>query len=302
VSEILERYGRVVLWGLTDGYDSFRHIHRHFAHALERLGKEYAWADDVEENRVLIRPGDLVFAVDVASHNLGLPVAGASYVLHNFSAGHDVWHGIDHSDVLRLQVYTSAAEAYGVEWEPGRRYDRAARTLFQPWGTDLLVDEFNAPVFRGESREVPFVGTIWEGDGQGNVHAIKELREIVDAHRLVFRHLVHVSDEANVAAVRTARIAPAVAGAWQVEQDYLPCRVFKNVSYGALAVTNVPKFRELFAGCFAGRGSIGQIVTEVLGLSAAEYLELVHAQQAVVSRYTYRQSLEAIDRALEEGR
>lgn len=302
MSEILERYGRVVLWGLTEGYDSFRHIHRHFAHALERIGKEYAWVEDLEENREELRAGDLVFAVDIASHNLGLPVGGASYVLHNFSAGHPVWHGIDHANMLRLQVYTSAADVYGVEWAPARRYDREARTLFQPWGTDLLADEFHAPVFNAASREVPFVGTIWEGDGQGNLDAITELRAIVAAHRLNWRHLVHVSDHANLAAVRAARIAPAVAGRWQVEQDYLPCRVFKNVSYGALAVTNVPKFRELFGDSFAGRGSIGQIVTDVLALSESDYLELVAAQQEVVADYTYRESLAAIDRALEEGR
>jgi hypothetical protein len=74
------------------------------------------------------------------------------------------------------------------------------------------------------------------------------------------------------------------------------------VSYGALALTNVPKFRELFAGCFVGRGSVSQIVTEVLGLGADEYCDLVHAQQEVVKRYTYREALLAIERALEEGK
>jgi hypothetical protein len=303
MSDIFSRYRRVVLWGLqSEGGDSFRHIHRHYAHALERLGKDVIWTDDDPEQRELLEPGDLVFAVDIAARQLGHPVPEVDYVLHNFPPSHPVWDGLEEERLLRLQVYTCDAERYGVEWDMVRRYDRAGRILFQPWGTDLLADEFLAPVFNERSREVPFVGSIWEGDGQGNLNAIHELKAIVDAHRLVFRHYVHISDEENVTAVRTGRIAPAVAGAWQCEQDYLPCRVFKNVSYGALALTNVPKFRDLFAGCFVGRGSVSQIVTEALELGEEDYCDLVYAQQEVVKRYTYREALLAIDRALEEGR
>lgn len=303
MTEILERYNRMVLWGFNaPSGDSFRHIHRHYAHALDKLGKKYAWLEDLEKNRAVLKHGDLVFAVDVASKHLGHPVDGVDYVLHNFAPSHPVWDGLDETRVLRLQVYTSAAEQYGVPWGLVRRYDRAGRILFQPWGADLLADEFRTPVFNGHSREVPFVGSIWDDEGMGNVNAIKELKEILFAHRIVFRHYVHVSDEENVVAVRAGRLAPAVTGVWQVEQDYLPCRVFKNVSYGALALTNVPKFREIFSGCFAGRGSISQIITDALALQENDYLELVRAQQEVVTHYTYKESLESIERALEEGK
>lgn len=303
MSEILERYQRVILWGFhAPSGDSFRHIHRHYAHALKKLDKKHTWVEDMEANRKILRSGDLVFAVDIASAHLGGPVPEVDYVLHNFAPSHPVWDGLEESRALRLQVYTCDAERYGDSWGPARRYDRAGRILFQPWGTDLLASEFHAPIFSGHSREVPFVGSIWDDDGMGNVHAIKELKKILFAHRLVFRHYVHIGDEENIVAVRAGRLAPAIAGAWQVEQDYMPCRVFKNVSYGALALTNVPKFRELFNGCFAGRGSISQIVTDALALPENEYLELVRAQQEIVAQYTYKESLESIERALEEGR
>lgn len=303
MDEILGRYHRVIIWGfMSPTGDSFRHINRHFSRALGVLGKENLWLDDHPANRGVLAAGDLVFAVDIASKHLGNPVAGVDYVLHNFAPQHPIWDGIEEGRFLRLQVYTSDADRYGVEWAPARRYDREGRILFQPWGTDLLAEEFHEPIFNSHSREVPFIGSVWDDGGLGNVHAISDLKSILFAHRLTFRHYVHVSDEENVVAVRAARIAPAVAGAWQVEQDYLPCRVFKNVSYGALAITNVPKFRELFADCFSGRGNIAQIVTEVLSLSEVEYLDLVRAQQDIVCNYTYRESLGAIARALEEGR
>lgn len=299
---ILPRHKRFVLWGLTDGHDSFRHIHRHYFHTLKRLEKEVAWMPDNRDSRQNLQEGDLVFAVDVASYNLGPAVGGVEYVLHNFDASHEVWDGMKDEQALRLQVYTNACERYGVEWEPGRRYDRAGHILFQPWGTDLLAENFKVPVFNSNSTEIPFVGSIWDGDGQGNIEAIKQLKKVVDDRRLVFRHYQHISDQKNAHVVRHARLAPAFTGAWQIENDYLPCRVFKNVSYGALALTQVPKFRELFGDAFTSFGSVGQIITDALDLDEQTYLDLVTAQQDVVKRYTYRESLASIERALEEGR
>jgi hypothetical protein len=307
MAEILPRHRRVVLWGFTESLDSFRHIYRHYFRTLARLDKECSWVPDSDESRDLIRAGDLVFAVDVESKHLGAPVEGADYLLHNVGADHPVWDGLAEERFVRLQVYTSDAEQYGVEWVPARRYDRAARTLFQPWGTDLLADEFYPPVFAFESREVYFVGSVWDDGGMGNANEIGELRRVVERRGLTLRHLYHVSDEENVIAVRASRFAPAISGRWQCEKNYLPCRVFKNVSYGALGVTNVPALRALLgggweiAGSLAAR-SITSHVDGVLALREQDYLDLVRDQQEVVRRYTYRESLEAIGRAFEEGR
>lgn len=299
---MLPRHKRFVCWGLTDGHDSFRHIHRHYFNTAKKLGKHVAWLPDHPDSRDLIESGDLIFAVDVASDHLGPACKAVDYVLHNFDSSHEVWDGMRDEQALRLQVYTNACERYGVEWEPARRYDRAGRILFQPWGTDILAEDFKLPVFNPASTEIPFVGSVWDGDGQGNIHAITELKAISNAHRLVFRHYQHISDNKNAHVVRKARLAPAITGHWQVENDYLPCRVFKNVSYGTLALTQVPMFRRLFGDAFTSYGSVSQIITDALGLDEQTYLDLVTAQQDVVRRYTYKESLESIERALEEGR
>lgn len=301
MAEILPRHKRFVLWGLTDNLDSFRHIHRHYQHALARLGKPVAWLPDIGTSRELLGAGDLVFAVDVAAHHLGNPVSGVDYLLHNIDASHPVLDGLAPERLVRLQVYTSNADQYGVEWAPARRYDREQRLLFQPWGTDLLADEFLPPVFNAHAKHAVFVGSIWDDNGLGNIQAINELKSALSNHRLTFAHHVHVTDEENVALVRGSRIAPAVAGQWQCDHAYLPCRVFKNVSYGSLAVTNVEKFTDLFGDALP-TGTVHEAVDAALALSEDDYLERAAAQQEVVGRYTYRESLEAIGRAFEEGR
>ncbi len=298
----LRRYGRLVLWGFTESLDSIRHIFRHYERAARRLGKETLWLPDAPTSLAALRTGDLVLGVDVEGLHLRA-VPDVDYVLHNFDGSHPVFERLSENCLLRLQVFTRAAEQYGIAWDPVRRYDRAARTLFQPWGTDLFVDEFLEPAYVDHvyATSAVFVGAVWDDGGLGNASAIDELRGILAERGIELRHLTHVPDEENVAEVRRSRIAPAFAGAWQVENDYLPCRVFKNVSYGKVALTNVPRFERLFAGARLG-GTIAEVVDAALALSELDHAELVVAQQAIVARYTYRESLEAIARALEEGK
>lgn len=52
----------------------------------------------------------------------------------------------------------------------------------------------------------------------------------------------------NVArnAIVSSFTAPAVQGDWQVDKGYIPCRIFKNISYGRFAGTNNPTVSQLF--------------------------------------------------------
>lgn len=299
---ILPSHNRVILWGLREETgDSFQHIWRHYAHALERERKRCYWAADTERSREQIRAGDLVFAVDVAARHLGAPVEGADYLLHNIMDDHPVRQGLDPARCVYLQVWTNACADRGESWGPVRRWDRHSRVLYQPWGTDLLADEFYPPVFNPDSTVASFVGSVWDGNGQGNRAEIAELSRVLASRGLTFDHRVGVDDAENVSLVRGSRIAPAVAGAWQVEHEYLPCRVFKNVSYGQLAVTNVPRFRELFGDAAVVSGDITALVDFTLGFDKQEWMDLVAAQQEVVRDYTYATSLEMIGRAFDEG-
>jgi uncharacterized secreted protein with C-terminal beta-propeller domain len=95
---------------------------------------------------------------------------------------------------------------------------------------------------------------------------------------------------------RISRIAPAIAGSFQVQNDYLPCRMFKNISLGHVGFSNVRKFDELL-GKAAITGTVEEMTKKVISLSEEEYLKLASEQQNIVRSYTYKQSLENIIRA-----
>ena len=114
-----------------------------------------------------------------------------------------------------------------------------------------------------------------------------------------FRQLTQISDVENVAAIRSARLAPAFAGGWQVEHNYLPCRLFKNISYGALGFTNVPALKTFLN---LPQLDMEEMFEWAVKLKRTKYLELVRQQQKKISHYSYRESLVSIGRALDLGK
>jgi hypothetical protein len=292
-----------VLWGGGKNLDSFRHIHRHFHRAAGKLGIPSIWCEDDPDNVKYITSDSTIITVDI--WNQFIPyVEGADYVFHNYDGSHWLCQKVALSHTLRLQVWTYSAD--GEAWDERRYFDRAARTLFQPWGTDLFSEEFLDPVFNQHSREAAYVGAIWSDPSPygelGNKETINELRRVLGEHGMQFKNFTQVSDAENVTAVRAARLAPAVAGNWQVEHGYIPCRCFKNPSYGAVMFTNVPTVQELFGDAAVKGTTLNELVENTLRLKRHEYEDLVVAQQRVAARYTYRENLLAIGRALEEGK
>ncbi len=295
---------RLVVWGgKNQGLESHRWIQGSFFRNALKLGIQSVWCGDFPENAHHVTPGSTVISADVYGNYLPY-VQGTDYVLHNYDGSHPVLQQVEPERLLRLQVWTS--DAFGEEWDVCRQYDKWARILFEPWGADLLAEEFMEPVFNPQSRDVVFVGAVWgeksESGELGNEATIQELRDACAQNGLSFVHKTHVSDAEMIETTRSARLAPSFQGAWQVAHGYLACRSFKQPSYGVLTVSNNPFFRRIFGSALIDGETVAELLGNALSLKRADYLEAVRAQQRTVRRYTFRESFAAIERALEEGR
>lgn len=291
---------RLVIWGGRQGLDSFRHIQRAYYQNAVKLGIDAIWCDDDIESARNLKPGDVVIAVDIWNKHLPY-VQGVDYVIHNFNSDHPVCLG-DPSTVLRLQVWTT--DSFGEKWDECRQYSREHRILFQPWGTDLLAEEFLDPVYNPSSNEVIFIGAVWsdnkDGEELGNEQSISDLKAWCEANELQFTHLTQIPERRMIDQTRNARLAPTLVGSWQSHKGYLPCRAFKHASYGVPVFTNSYYVSELFGR--EHKGLITEMMDEALSATGVDYLDRAREDQKIAARYTYKQSLEAIDRALEEGR
>ena len=201
---------------------------------------------------------------------------------------------------INLQIYKNEVlQIKDIEkWGAARYFDVKTKTLYQPWGTNLLAKEFKKPTFNKNSL-VFWVGSVWnDKNNQGNINEINELRTVLNAYKLKFINIRFIPDWLNILLIRNSRIAPAISGKSQVEMDYPPCRLFKNISYGQLGISNVSKSKEILGDNSVKGNSIEELIENALSLSKEEYISKIKAQQEIVKKYTYKESLENIIRAL----
>lgn len=297
------KINKIVVWGLRKKWHTHRFIHKAFYENAKKLGYKAVWVEDEKENQKYIEPGDLIITADAIGkmcpekfkfEDYNLPIReDVFYCLHNVK---DVFtNKIKRERLLKIEVYHNACESKcDFKIGPATFFDSKSGTLYQPWGTDLLAEEFKKPVFNKNSL-VFWVGSIWNDKNNfGNKNEILDLKHSLEKRKLIFIPLRFIPDWLNILFIRISRIAPAISGKRQVDTDYLPCRVFKNISYGQLGITNVKKFKDLFGNSFVEGNNIDELINNAMSLNEEQYKEKILKQQQVVKEFTYKQSLENI--------
>jgi hypothetical protein len=300
---INKKFNKIVIWGLKKKYHTHRYIHKAFYENAKKLGYDVIWVEDEEKNAKLIKPSDLIISAEVIGkmvpekikiEDYNLPIRkDVYYCLHNYK---DIFKSnLDFNHLLNLQVYTTLeAEESDVKLGPVTYFNTKSRTLYQPWGTDLLSKEFKRPVFN-QNKLIFWIGSIWnDRNNHGNLEQIADLKRVILKNKLRFIHLRFIPDYLNRFFIRISRIAPAIAGRHQVNVNYLPCRMFKNISYGQLGFSNVEKFNDIFKSSNIYDANMEKMIGLILSLNKEEYLNIIKEQQEICKNYTYEQSLSNI--------
>lgn len=295
---------RLVIWGLKNVYHTHRHIHKAFYENAKEIGCKVIWVEDDKKNQKHILPGDVIIASEVYGkmiprkfkfEDYNLPIRNdVKYCLHNYS---DVFkEKLNKDNYINLAVYHNEADKSDIKIDEFRYFNTNTKTLYQPWGTDLLFKDFKKPTFN-KNRFVFWIGSIWNNEqNQGNVVQIDELKKVLIKNNLKFMQLRFIPDFLNVFFIRRSRIAPAIAGQYQIDINYLPCRMFKNISYGQLGITNVQKFLDILGDKFIinEKQNTETVIQKVLNLTKEEYKKEVLLQQEKIKNYTYKESIENI--------
>ena len=248
-----KRFDRVVIWGYPLHSHTHSYIHHAFKKAFERLGYRTAWHTDNDDVDGEDFGRTLFMATGEQEHKIPLNPS-SYYVLHNVDVRKYIEHGCK---VLVIQTHTNLP----VETESDTRFNAytllarhdEADCLYFPWATDLLPAqiEVNAYFSSTKDRYCVWVGTF--GDSKGKFQNGTELNPYMEEARKYGIRTVFidpwgkpVSFEENRRLVKNAFLAPAIQGPWQIEVNYIPCRIFKNISYGGLGITNNPGVNALF--------------------------------------------------------
>lgn len=261
VFKMNSKFNKVIVWGHKLGYaktsNTFAFIHNAWYKTFKYLGYEVLWLgneDPVEhinfDNCLFLTEGQVDDKIPI--------VNSSKYVLHhcNLNKYNSVLKNCLNIGTFNTLIKNRKIEQidddglvyYQLEPDPVEGDFFNNRTLYQPWATDLLpheIDEENPIAAKyNRQKKIYWVGSITNGY-HGNINEISAFEKVCSINGTPFIH-AKVENRLAPRAISESWLAPAIQGKFQVDIDYLPCRVFKNISYGRMPLTNSKKVFDVF--------------------------------------------------------
>jgi len=244
----LYAFEKVIIWGHKLHSHTHSYIHEGFYNAFLHLGYPTYWLDDADDVSHIDFSNALFLTEGQVDRNIPLR-EDATYLLHNCTD--PKYRTLDKGNVSFFQVFTDSIFSVPTltKLDTCMYYDLPGRCLYMPWATDLLPDEIEAlkvTLCQTASKDQVFwIGTIGAGKF-GNIDQLTPFIRACEENGISFIQKGNISRAEHIDSIRSSYMAPAIVGGWQEEQGYIPCRLFKNISYGKMGVTNSRHAYELF--------------------------------------------------------
>jgi hypothetical protein len=266
---------RVIIWGHFTGTHSY--IHGAYYKAFKYMNYDTYWIDNISELGNIDLSGTL-FLTEGHAQN-GMPVRkDCYYILHHVDNFKFLEVG---AKIINLCNYLHNTLKEGQNWNyPDKNengiltsypvekinehvyYDRHNLALYQPWATDLLPNEIpESPIdFNEDIKEINYIGSIWDENREQITPMIKECydKEIIvniygwlsqpfEYSNVRHKTVCGVTTEENAKElIKSSLFYPEVRGNHHINLGYIPCRLFKNISYGCIPCTNSYAAYEFF--------------------------------------------------------
>jgi hypothetical protein len=200
------------------------------------------WYKNTPENAMQLGNTDECLFLTESQVDSFIPInPNAFYVLHNCDLSK--YEVIPLNNKLILQVFTRDVFSRNIVQVKDNLFEfwqEDTNTVYAPWATDLLpyeIDENISNLKVQNNNNAVFVGSYW-GGLHGNNKELDKFKEGCQQNNIDFKVLSNVEQSQSIKIIQQGYIAPAIVGNWQKTKGYIPCRIFKNVSYGQLGVTN----------------------------------------------------------------
>lgn len=241
---------KVFIYGHKNNH-THSYIHSSYYKAFKSLGYESYWIDHNEisnydfSNSLFLTEGQVDINIPLRSD--------CYYVLHHCNLEKYIQNNCKY---IQLGNYLKFCDEGKNHYYPNDSltkikdqtfFDYKNILLYQMWATDLLpkeIDENDIKLYDSSLSDVNYIGSIW----YENQHLINPFVNSCRANNKNFVSRVNVSDDKHKTLIRNSYICPDIRGDWHVECGYIPCRNFKNVSYGKMTGTNSENVYNVFEG------------------------------------------------------
>ena len=259
----LLRNKKIIIWGHPLHSHTHSYIHYSFYRAFKYLNFDTYWMSSIADVGNMDLTDSIFIVEGQVDGNIPLR-RDCKYLLHNC----DITKYVEANVFFRiLQVYSHDVLERDCEKIQGcEYYQDSLKTLYQPWATDLLPHEFDnySPInnFKAKSKVINWVGSVMQGE-HGNQPCLEEFAGIASLNGIEFKIYRNVEPDESIKLIRDSYMSPALQGKWQVENGYIPCRIFKNISYGHLGSTNSRAVYDLYEGQLIYSNSPAQLFVEL---------------------------------------
>jgi len=243
---------KAIIWGHPLHSHTHSYIHYGFVRAFRHLGFETHWFDSDSKvdgfdfaDSIFLTEGQVDSKIPLRKD--------CFYVLHNC-------HGLQYDDlpkVLRLNtLFDKNKQGEALNQYTYYKSNSKLGILAQPWATDLLpeeIDESTTMYDWTRENSIYYVGSYHGHDGTGTIPTIDAFKNRAKQYGLSLvplggytagSHMIDCQEAASL--VKKSFMAPTLQCQWQVDSGYVPCRIFKNISYGHLGITHSSYVSSLF--------------------------------------------------------
>lgn len=290
-------FKKVILWGYPLHTHTNSYVYEGFMRAYKSLGYDVLWLTDDDDISDSNFDNCLFFAFSGQMDNM--PVINSSkYIFHNADPHKYIDSGCD---VLMIQTLHQEAIDKCLQFEWLNKYtmvskDNGITTVFTPWATDILPDEFDFSLDLNRLDRCVWIGTYGDFTGlyQNGLQLRPFFNRCVDTGmsiKFVDPWKKPVSSDMARSIVSKSKLAPAIQGKWQVDNGYPPCRLFKNISYGHMGVTNNLRANDIFDGALIYSDDTASLFDMYLEFangdrrdSIIDLMHIVHDKHTYLSR------------------
>lgn len=233
---------KVIIWGHKLHSHTHSYIHFGFFKAFKYLNYDTYWFDKNDDISNFDFTGSLFLTAGQVDDNIPLRT-DCYYILHNVNQ--DKYKKLNNNNILIIQVFTKdCLKRNEKKIDNCMHYTKTTNNndfsiLYFPWPTDLLPYEIDNNINNLDNikttNNIYFIGS--------GTPEVNEIKHFCDNNNLKFIKIGgfdknNISTELNNKYISESIIAPAIQTKWQVDNGYIPCRIFKNISYGKMGITN----------------------------------------------------------------
>jgi hypothetical protein len=249
---------KIVIWGHLPDTHTHSYIHLGFAKAFGHLDYDVIWYDDSPE----YSEEDISNSIVISEINCCryMPINKTSkYFIHNIVDGFENQNKFEGENIHNLLVYhknynwnDNIIDNGDYSW-----FDSKTKTLVLMWATDLLPNEIDLTseiLLDNDKKYINYIGTL------GSEYS-KDFINIVNSNHKLFKNyggytgeksldtsLGFMSGNNLIKLTQDSYLNFDIRPQCHIENGYIPCRIFKTMSYGCWIGTNSVKIDNFFEG------------------------------------------------------